>query len=189
MNNGHGSPQVNFPPGFELEIGDRRYTLLQLHFHAPSEHRLLNQHAAIECHLVHRDVVTRELAVVAILMKSGLPNQVLQTALESAPSSASSSSGGGPTVVKNELCRAISLLSILPPPQTRAGGRRYATYVGSLTTPPCTEKVKWFVLLDEVQVGPQQILDLMAFESDGETWSLTDRPIQPLNNRKVEYSL
>lgn len=70
-----------------------------------------------------------------------------------------------------------------------SGGRRYATYEGSLTTPPCTENVRWVVLLDHVTVSAQQVLDLMAVGSGGKDWEQTQRPLQPLNKRKIEYSL
>jgi carbonic anhydrase len=180
-NNGHGSPQVNFPPGFDLELGDKRFSLVQLHFHTPSEHSISGgQHFPIECHLVHRDNTTRELVVVAVLMKIGTANPVLQTALHSCPETPG---------VDAPLKKAVSLRSTLPPPRGTSGGRRYATYEGSLTTPPCTEKVRWVVLLDNVTVSAQQVLDLMAIGTNGKDWKQTERPLQPLNKRKIEYTL
>ena len=179
-NNGHGSPQINFPPGFNLEIGDRTYSLVQLHFHASSEHALGSQHAPMECHLVHQDLKTKEVVVVAILLNIGSQNPVLQAALESAPAAP------GQDV---PLKKAISLLSLLPRPVGPAGGRRYATYEGSLTTPPCTERVRWFVLLDDSDVSAQQVLDFMAFGSNTGSLQLNARPEQPVNGRSIEYAV
>lgn len=183
-NNSHGSPQINFPPGFDLVLGGKTYSLVQLHFHTPSEHSVSGgQHFPIECHLVHRDNTTRELLVAAVLMKIGTANPILQTGLSSCPRHS-----GVDAPIKSTL----SLRSILPPPRgmtSSSGGRRYATYKGSLTTPPCTEHVRWVVLLDHVTVSAQQVLDLMAFGSGGKDWKQTQRPLQPLNERKIEYSL
>lgn len=191
-NNGHGSPQINFPPGFDLELGDKTLSLIQMHFHTPSEHTFSGgQHFPIECHLVHRDNSTKQLVVVAILMKLGnTANPVLQTALQFCPPLDSNdadgkASGNGAVPLK----KALTLRALLPPPRGTSGGRRYATYEGSLTTPPCTEHVRWVVLLDYVTVTAQQVLDLMAIGGAGKDWRQSERPLQPLNKRKIEYTL
>jgi carbonic anhydrase len=181
-NNAHGSPQINFPPGFDVALGEKTYSLVQLHFHTPSEHSFSGgQHFPIECHLVHRDNTTRELLVVAVLMKIGTENPILQAALSSCPTYSG---------IDIPIRSTLSLRSILPPPRgmtSSSGGRRYATYEGSLTTPPCTEHVRWVVLLDHLTVSAQQMLELMAVGSGGKDWKQTQRPLQPLNERKIEY--
>lgn len=129
---------------------------------------------------MHQDLETKETIVVAILLHTGENNPVLQAALQSAPETP------GQDV---PLQRAISLLALLPPPLGPSGGRRYATYEGSLTTPPCTEPVRWFILLDESHVSAQQVLDFMSFGSNGATLQLNARPEQPVDGRAVEYAL
>ncbi len=183
-NNGHGSPQINFPAGFDLDLGNKTYSLKQLHFHTPSEHSFSNgQHFPIECHLVHKDQATKELLVVAVLMKIGAANPILSAALECCPEVPGDNA---------RITSTLSLRSILPPPRgatSSSGGRRYATYQGSLTTPPCTERVRWVVLVDAIQCTAQQVLDLMAIGSGGKDWEQTQRPVQPLNKRKIEFEL
>jgi carbonic anhydrase len=178
---GRGSPQIAFPPeDFILEVGQRQYQLVQLHFHTPSEHTIDGVHFPVEAHLVHREVTTGDLAVVAVLMRTGVSNQVVDAALGSAPSVVGSAV---------PLDRAFSLTGLLPPPASRCGGRRYATYEGSLTTPPCTERVRWFILLDSVQVSAQQVLELMSFGNSEGLLDTNSRPTQPLNGREVQYAL
>lgn len=181
-NNGHGSPQVSFPSkDFILDVGQRQYQLIQLHFHTPSEHTIDKIHFPVEAHLVHREISTGELAVVAVLMRTGVSNPVLGAALKSRDKLVVGSA--------IPLDRAISLTTLLPPPASSCGGRRYATYEGSLTTPPCTEHVRWFVLLDSVQVSAQEVLELMAFGNSEGLLDTNSRPTQPVNDRDVQYAL
>ena len=121
-------------------------------------------------------------------MKIGTANSVLQTAIHSCPALKNDDgSENGVDVVP--LKKALTLQSLLPPPRGTSGGRRYATYEGSLTTPPCTEHVRWVVLLDHVTVSAQQVLDLMAIGGAGKDWKQSERLVQPLNKRKIQYTL
>jgi carbonic anhydrase len=177
-NSGHGSPQINFPKQFSIEVNNQQYRLLQVHFHTPSEHTFNGKHFPAEAHLVHQNPETGERIVVAVMIRTGLGNGVIQAALDSAPNAETGTSAN--------LTKAISLPTLLPGAVT---GRRYATYNGSLTTPPCSEPIQWYVLLDPVQASPAQILELMSFNSGGTGYQLNARPVQPLNDRLVQYFL
>ena len=188
INNGHGSPQINFPSlnpndRYLLHVGDATYYLAQLHFHTPSEHTLDSQHSAIECHLVHKEVTTGGLAVVAVLMKVGpRGNPVLEAALRTAPAIATNGSGTARPIV----LPTNSLYTLIPKEKKHSSS--YALYQGSLTTPPCTEKVRWFVLLDHhPEVTAQQVIALMEFGSGGKTLGQNQRPEQQRNNREILY--
>lgn len=176
-NTGHGSPQINFPEQFSIQVNNQQFRLLQVHFHTPSEHTFNGKHFPAEAHLVHQNPETGERIVVAVMIRTGLGNGVIQAALDSAPTVPGA---------KADLAKAISLPTLLPGAVT---GRRYATYSGSLTTPPCSEPIQWYVLLDPVQASPNEILELMSFNSGGTSYELNSRPVQPLNGREVQYYL
>lgn len=50
---------------------------------------------------------------------------------------------------------------------------------GSLTTPPCTEGVQWFIMVEPIELSAAQIAGFQAAQSGN------NRPIQPLNGRKI----
>lgn len=176
-NNGHGSPQINLPEDVICEIGGVEYRLLSVHWHTPSEHSEQGVHAPLEVHLVHRSAAG-DTALLAVMMHTGPPNSALQAALDSVPLQ---------PLAEAPLSRAISLLKLLPPPRGVGGLRPYVTYEGSLTTPPCTERVRWFVLLDGATASAQQVLDFQKFVGGGSTLGFNARPQQPLNGRELGY--
>lgn len=118
------------------------------------------------------------MAVLAVLLHLGPPNAVLQTALDSAPAAPGATA---------PLVHAVSLQSLFPAPRGLGGVRPYATYAGSLTTPPCTEHVQWFVLLDHGTVSAQQVVQFEEFAGGGATLGRNERPQQPLGGRTVQY--
>lgn len=180
INNGHGSPQVNMPNDeAKITMKGETYSLVQLHFHAPSEHTFNGKHALMEAHLVHKNDKSGELAVLGVMLDAGAaaPLPVLDTVLGSAPNK---------TGVTVPLEKPISLLSILPP-LNENGRRAYARYDGSLTTPPCTEGVLWTVFLEPVKVQATQVLAFMGYASDGASVSFNSRPVQPLGDRQLRF--
>jgi carbonic anhydrase len=184
-NAGHGTPQVNLPEGAATcTIGDATLSLLQFHFHTPSEHSLDGRHAPMEVHLVHRDVATGQIVVLAALcnvVHGDRSNPCLAAALESVPQEVGSTA---------PLNRAINLLSLLPRPRNVANrSRPYVSYEGSLTTPPCSENVRWFVFLDPVTVAGSQLVQLQYFAGGGQTLGLNARQQKALGSREVTYSL
>src|SRR5262245_30824258 len=123
--------EVPYAPGSAIRVGQDTYQLLQFHVHAPSEHTVNGQSAAAELHLVHRNALL-DLAVVGVLVNVGSPvNAVIDEILRTA------STESGEEV---SLPGSVNAKDVLPK------SKNYFTYSGSLTTPPCSEGVRWFVL-------------------------------------------
>jgi carbonic anhydrase len=163
VNNGH-TVQVNYEPGSNIKIDDRTYELIQFHFHTPSEHTIKGQTSEMEVHFVHRSA-DGALAVVGVMMHSGNVNEGLQAVWEHLPGLA-----GEERTYQTVTVNAADLL-----PATGA----YYLYGGSLTTPPCTEGVRWQVMQSPIEVSDAQI---MAFRR---LFPLNARPVQPLKDRFV----
>ena len=160
FNNGH-TVQVDYAPGSALVVDGVRYDLLQFHFHHASEHAVNGVRFPLEMHLVHRNA-TGALAVVGVFFEAGGVNAALETLWSHLPSEA-----GPRTVVAGEVDAAALL------PERRTSWR----YVGSLTTPPCTEGVAWIVMTDPVALSSEQIEAFRAIFPDNA------RPMQALNGR------
>jgi carbonic anhydrase len=166
VNNGH-TIQVNVPKGQLLTLGDKRYELLQFHFHTPSEEKVNGKPAAMVAHFVHRDAEGK-LGVVAALIQPGKPNAGFDTVLGHLPQRA------GETLTVDGL--QLDLASLLP------ADKRYWDFEGSLTTPPCSEGVHWMVLTQPITVSAG------AIKQFRQLYSANARPVQPLNGRVVRVS-
>lgn len=169
LDNGH-TVQVNVAPGSGLTVMGRRYELLQFHFHRPSEERINGKQFEMVAHLVHRDAQGR-LAVVAVLLdraRDDKPQPLIQTVWANLP------------LEKGEALPAqvpIDLNQLLP------ADRGYYTYMGSLTTPPCTEGVLWMVMRQPVALSAQQ-LGIFA-----RLYPMNARPLQAGSGRIIKESL
>lgn len=124
-----------------LRIGEERFELLQLHFHEPSEHRIAGSSFSLELHLVHANEVG-ELAVVGVFLEAagGEPHPVIERIWATVPERP-----GDRAPIE------IALRELLP------ANRGYYRYAGSLTTPPCSEGVRWHVLRGRLAVSPGQV--------------------------------
>lgn len=161
VNNGH-TVQANYDAGSAITVDGVRYDLLQLHFHASSEHALAGRHAPMEAHFVHKSAAG-DLAVIGVMLTSGAENPAYAALLQNLPQSA----GDSATVAGASLDAG----QMLP------ARRGYYRYAGSLTTPPCTEGVKWFVMADPVELSDAQIAAFTAL------YPANERPLQALNGR------
>jgi carbonic anhydrase len=163
----HHSFQVNVPQGSGgITVGADHYDLVQFHFHRPSEELVHGQHYAMVAHLVHKND-KGELAVVAVLIHGAETNAFLKPIFDNFPAEGSESKTVGID---------IDLMQFLP------AKRGYYTFEGSLTTPPCTEHVRWFVLKQAVDASKEQIGQFAA------RYPHNARPAQPLNARNIEQS-
>ncbi|MGS3184655.1 carbonic anhydrase [Aeromonas taiwanensis] len=162
-NNGH-TVQVDYAPDSTLELDGMRFTLKQFHFHAPSENLIEGKSYPLEGHLVHAND-KGELAVVAVMFEPGGANPALGQAWQSLPAKAGE---------HHELKKPVSAEQLLP------AKRDYYRFSGSLTTPPCSEGVRWLVMKDPVQVSQAQIDAFKAVMHHP-----NNRPVQPLNGRLV----
>lgn len=165
VNNGH-TVQANVSAGNGITIDGTRYALQQFHFHLPSEHTINGKSAAMELHFVNK-TAQGHVAVLSALMDAKSENSVFGPLWQSLPSKQ------GATV---KVHKTIELNSLLPADRARF------QYAGSLTTPPCTEDVKWIVFKDPVAVTADQVAQYRTL------YSGTNRPRQPLNGRTVTES-
>lgn len=141
LDNGH-TVQVDLTEGANvLSIADEAYELLQFHFHARSEHAVAGQHWPLEVHLVHRSSAG-ELAVLGVFFDTGAPHQALSPVFDHMATASADH-----TPLTQDLDPTVLL-----PPDTDGW-----TYSGSLTTPPCTEGVRWHVLSTPLEISPQQL--------------------------------
>ena len=164
LNNGH-TVQVNYDAGSSISIDGHEYALVQFHFHHPGEHTIAGVTYPLEMHLVHADA-DNNLAVVGLLIQEGVAdNAAFEPVFANLPTEH----------VEAHLVEgaAIKAEAMLPAEQ------RYYTYAGSLTTPPCSEGVRWFVLTTPIALSVQQI------EAFASVFELDARPVQALNSRDV----
>ena len=164
FNNGH-TIQVNVDEGSGIVYNGISYNLLQFHFHNPSEHTINGQAAAMEIHFVHQDPNSGALAVVGIMLTEGeRGNEAYGAVFDHLPAEAGEPEASG---------NALSLAALLPPSRT------FYTYQGSLTTPPCSEIVRWLLLDTPIELSGAQI-DAFAAIHQGNA-----RPIQPRGKRDL----
>lgn len=162
-NKGH-TLQVNYAPGSRLMVGDTAYELVQFHFHTPSEHRIQGEETPMELHLVHQGP-DGGLAVVGVMIRRGAELQAAAPMWEQLPAT--------PGEEKQLASATVNAEDLLPK------DRGYYRYPGSLTTPPCTEGVKWFVLNEPIFMSDAQIRAVSSIIST------TNRPVQPLGSREL----
>lgn len=161
INNGH-TIQVTYDEGDTLMVGDRAYELVQYHFHDPSEHTVGGRRYPMEMHMVHR-AADGALAVVAVLIDQGRHNAAFDPVWSNLPRTKG--------IEAHYEHVAVDVDALLPSVRTSY------RYEGSLTTPPCTEGVNWFVLANPIELDATQI---GAFAS---LIHGNSRPVQPLNGR------
>jgi carbonic anhydrase len=158
--------QVTAPPGSGgFTVGEERYELVQFHFHRPSEESIRGKRFQMEVHLVHKNA-RGELAVVSVLIRGGNSNPVLRQVFANLPPSGQKeASVAGATLDPTQLLPKV---------------RGYYTFEGSLTTPPCSEHVRWFVLKRAMQASSGEIVLFAA------RYPNNARPTQPLDGRPLE---
>ncbi len=161
VNNGH-TVQFNVSKGNNAILDDKEYKLLQFHYHSPSEHMIDGQHFPLEVHFVHQHSDS-DYAVIGVIFKEGSENVLLQKYLDFFPKSK------GQYNSEEE----IDLESLLPMDKS------YYRYNGSLTTPPCSEVVNWYVLRTPITASKEQI------EKFSSILKGNYRPVQPINDRVV----
>ena len=165
VDNGH-TIQVNLAGGNFLTVQNRSYELQQFHFHRPSEERINGKSFEMVVHLVHRDAEGK-LAVLAVLLERGAAHNMIQTVWNNLP------------LEKNDTVQPSVVLDVA---ELLAERRDYYTYMGSMSTPPCTEGVLWLVMKQPMQASPQQ----MALFS--RLYPYNARPVQPNAGRVVKES-
>ncbi|MBZ6072190.1 carbonic anhydrase [Aeromonas schubertii] len=163
VNNGH-TIQVDYAPGSTLTLDGKAFTLKQFHFHAPSENLIQGRHYPLEAHLVHASE-QGALLVLAVMFEVGAGNPLLTTAWRQIPTQS------GTTAT---LTRPLDVRALLP------RNLDYYRFNGSLTTPPCSEGVRWLVLKHPVTASQAQIDAFKAVMHHP-----NNRPAQPLGARTI----
>jgi carbonic anhydrase len=163
IDNGH-TIMINYAPGSSISVGGKKYALKQFHFHRPSEEKINGKSFDMSLHLVHMDE-TGKLAVIAVLLQQGQDNPLVRELWNDLPKEKE----------KEEFLGNVQIDAswILP------SDRRYYTFSGSLTTPPCSEDVTWFVLEHSTTVSAEEI------ERFSKLYRNDARPTQPLYDRIV----
>jgi carbonic anhydrase len=162
VNNGH-SIQVNVAEGSTIKVDGIIFELKQFHFHTPSENNINGKSFPLEAHFVHSSK-EGELAVVALMFNEGKKNKVLEQYWLKMPMKAGE---------KSELI-VKTIETLLPK------NRDYYRFNGSLTTPPCTEGVRWIVLKDATTLSKAQIKKFAKVMEHP-----NNRPIQAINARVI----
>ena len=163
LNNGHAI-QVNVSSDSAMRIDGNTYKLLQFHFHSPSENTHNGRPYAMEAHLVHKND-RGELAVVGVFLEEGRENPFVQTLWDNLPAQVNHENRVGHL--------PVNAADLLP-----ANGSYYH-FSGSLTTPPCSENVKWYVMKEPIPVSAAQVKKFLALIGPDA------RPVQPLHGREV----
>jgi carbonic anhydrase len=158
--------QADVDGGNTMTVMGRRYELVQFHFHRPSEERIDGRQFEMSAHLVHRDA-EGALAVVAVLLEPGPAHPVVQAVWSALPLER-----GG----------VLAASAPINPADLLPTDRRYYTYMGSLTTPPCTEDVVWVVMQQPVAVSPAQVGVFTRL------YPMNARPVQPVAGRRIKQS-
>lgn len=161
-NTGH-TIQVNYAPGSQITLDGQPYELLQFHFHTPSEHTIQGKASALELHFVHRNSAGK-LAVVGVMINAGAENTLIDQVWNAIPAAGDTKTV--PTIL-------INGADLLPK------NHEYFSYEGSLTTPPCSEGVKWNVLVEPITISAAAIDAFQAL------YPVNARPLQAVHDRKV----
>ncbi len=163
LNNGH-TVQVNFKMGNMLVLDSTPYQMKQVHFHAPSENTINKKSFPLEAHFVHADN-KGNLTVIGVMFKEGSANPALDKLWLQIPNKK-----GDPVPLKTRVI----------PNELMPENRSYYRFSGSLTTPPCTEGVRWILLKTPMTASKAQI---EAFEHAVKHHN--NRPVQALNGRVI----
>ena len=163
VNNGH-TIQVDLAGDNSITVRGTNYKLVQFHFHHPSEERVNYKGFAMVAHLVHKSA-DGQLAVAAVLLEPGAVNPLINKVWTYMPLDS-----GDRVRMPTSL---VEMNELLPNDQ------RYYQFMGSLTTPPCSEGVLWMVLKQPMTVSREQLrLFSQLFPNNA-------RPVQSANSRTI----
>ena len=164
VNNGH-TIKVNYASGSTMTVENETFELKQFHYHAPSENTIEGRSYPMEAHFVHANK-EGDLAVISVMYTMGDTNEELEKAWSKMPKNV------GDKAKINEVVDAKKLLP--------GNGSDYYRFNGSLTTPPCSEGVSWFVIKQADTVSKDQVEKFShVMHHDN------NRPIQPVNARVI----
>lgn len=167
VNTGH-TVEVAYQPGSSIILGETTYELVNFHFHHPAEERINGRVYEMAAHLLHKSKDGR-IVMVAVLVIPGDENEFVRTLWNYLPLDVG--------LEENLASVQIDARQLLP------RMRGYYTYMGSLTTPPCTEGVQWIVMRTPVQLSRTQIATFSRL------YKMNARPVQAANGRLIKEVL
>jgi carbonic anhydrase len=156
--------QANFPKGSSMTSGGMKFNLIQIHFHTPSEHAISGKRFPLTGHFVHA-TDDGKLGVLGVMFEEGAANKALDQILDVAPGQKSD--------------QPMTQAEVVDPTDMLPADRSVYRYMGSLTTPPCSEGVNWHVLSKPITASKMQIAKFAALMGD------SARPVRAVNNRLV----
>ena len=163
-NAGHGI-EITVPAGSKATLGGKVYELISIDFHTPSEHYMDGAPYPMEAHFLHKGE-KGEVAILSTLVKLGKANDTVGKIWGQIPVEIGAENAASEGSV-------ISAYDLLP------GKPEYFTYEGSLTAPPCTEGVTWFVMQQPIEISQEQLAAIQNL------FPMNARPLQPLNGRMI----
>jgi len=163
INNSH-TVQFNIDGGNKVNLNGKDYQLLQFHYHALSEHTIDGKYSPLEVHFVHKHSDS-DFAVLGVMLVEGKENELFKKHLDNFPTDKG----------KYKSDDVITLLSLFPE------NKSYYYYSGSLTTPPCSEVVSWYVLKNQIEASKEQIEKISIILNNNY------RPVMPISGREVQF--
>jgi len=164
INNGH-TIQVNIKEGSSITIDGIEFALKQFHFHTPSENQIEGKNFPLEGHFVHASK-DGQLAVVAVMFEDGAENPIIKKIWDKMPHKAEE---------KNSCGLSSKVINDMLPKN-----KEYYRFSGSLTTPPCSEGVRWLVMKEYSNISAAQTEEFLHLFHHA-----NNRPIQAIGARKV----
>ncbi len=166
LDNGH-TIQINAKTSEKMTVAEKSYSLIQFHFHEPSEHTVNGKHYPMEMHFVHQ-AEDGALAVVGVFIEEGSHNLGIETLWKHLGNEVGVAEQ---TKIPSDFSKAI----------ITGDAHGIFHYDGSLTTPPCSEGVKWYIRKTPTQLSREQI------DTFTKIYDHNNRPVQPINDRKLYF--
>jgi carbonic anhydrase len=164
MHNDRHTVRLTYEDGSLLTVGGKVFQLKDVSFHTPAEHRVMDRSFPMSIQFRH-EALTGEIAMVAVLVSEGKANVAAEELLPHLPLE--------PDQNMHRADVKVNARDLMP------HNKDYYRYMGSLTTPPCTEGVNWYVLKTPVEFSAQQIATVKGIVGENV------RPVQPRNNRII----
>ncbi|CAK7325676.1 unnamed protein product [Dovyalis caffra] len=156
-----------------IRINGSEYVLKQCHWHSPSEHTINGRRLDLEAHMVHESL-DGKVAVVGIMYKIGRPDSFLSSLIDHLQSVAGTR-------------EQDKVVGVVDPKNIKIGSRKYYRYIGSLTTPPCTENVAWTIVGKVMTVAREQVRLLrVAVHDMGRILESTFNQVKVLRRQRAD---
>ncbi|MEI7784127.1 MAG: carbonic anhydrase family protein [Betaproteobacteria bacterium] len=154
--------QVNVAPGSKMRIDSMPYDLISLTFQRPSGEQIDGKSFPMGIHMLHRDK-SGKLVTVVVLVREGNENPGIKLLWSHAPAKE------GPEIQPEGV--TFNPANLLP------RELNFLTYDGSLTAPPCSENMRYFVLKEPINISREQLMQY--------PFKISSRPVQPQNGRPI----